>query len=161
MSPEWSTACDQALEKLRVATVQQEEAAARAAAGQSGGWSDVLLGPLPGLIWAQTPGPAAGAAALASNAHSARSLLTVLEEKRWRITTDDEAREFVATCGRFSDVSDILATANSLSFAGGMSEIAQETAEDVGDLAKGVAFGIGGLGLLALAVVVFVLVERR
>lgn len=164
LSPQWSAAADRALQALRDATVAQEQAAAQVAG--SDWWTWLGLGPIGPVAsatqagWNYAVGDQSSVSALGTNAKAARTLLDVMQRKRLNLLTDVDAQAFVETCGEFSDVSEILATAQSLTWQGGVYQVAADTGRDIVQGVKLATLSVGTLALLAGAVVLLVLVRR-
>ena len=167
LSPAWSNAADAALEALRVATDRQVQAANDATTG-GGGWESWI--PFVGALeqaWALTPGPAAGASALRTNAAAARTFLATMEAKRSTLQTDDQAEAFCQTIGQFTDTSAIEATARELTALGGVARIAGDSwsdaesyAGEAADVLGNVAAGAGVVVLVVAALALVVLLRR-
>lgn len=127
------TAVAAALDQLRAATERQEAAAESAASGING-W------------WASTIGADSSAAALRTNAKSARLLYETMKRKADTLDTDLQAQTFVREVGQYADTRAIEAAANFLKPTTAAVEVGKATARDLANTAATV--GTGWLAVL-------------
>lgn len=136
------------LAQLDAAAATLDQAARDARGGVVSGW------------WQSTLGIEPSVDAIESKAYAQRNLNATVRARAERLTSDVEAAAFLedAKRNRWADVGDTPALAASLTFSGGASVIAADSARDAAQLAK---VGVPALALVALAFLVFRFGGRR
>lgn len=138
ISPALAAKVADVLTQVDTAAARAEKAAADATSGLSSWWQGVV-------------GSSSSAEALASLAHSQRSLAAAVRARAGKLTSDADAVAFLqdASRNKWAVISNVDELARFLSFSGGVTTIAKDTAKDVAAAAK------VSLPLVAIAAVAF------